>query len=65
MIEYLVLWRIETRFAHFRRNRVAYRIGHALPKGSRSRFNAGGFVKFRMPGSDAVKLAEVSDLFQR
>ena len=64
MIENLVLRGIETRLAHFRRNRVAYGIGNALTKGTRGRFNAGSFVKFRMSRSDAVKLAEVFDLLQ-
>ena len=64
MVENLVLRGIETRFAHFRRNRVANGIGNTLTKGTRGRFNAGSFVKFRMSRSDAMKLAKVFYLFQ-
>ncbi len=43
----------------------AYRIGHALPQRSSSRFHAGRITKFRVAGRFAMQLAKLFQIIQR
>src|SRR5258707_14330546 len=49
----------------FAGNGHAHAVSAALPQRTGGRFNASGYVRLRMPGRLAVKLAETLNLFHR
>ena len=65
VVENFVNLRIEARGGHFLGNSEPHRIGNALTKRPRGAFHPVSLMRFRMPGSDAAKSAEILQLIQR
>ena len=60
-----MLGRVEACCRHLLGHRIPDTIRHTLTERTRGRLDSGSLVELRMPGGDAVKLAEFLHLIER